>query len=151
MNDAPARATVILFKPSGKYYTEQTWRIPTLEEAQKCEGFLPGDMVLPYVMRHSPDFRRVSGKGAVLIPTQEPWGYPHLIPAITDEDPAEITRLTQKIRNEHVAMLRNVAARQDADGAPERADDLRWAARLVESPHLADADRPDEEDEDAAP
>jgi hypothetical protein len=60
------RATVILFKPSGKYYTEETWRIP--------EGAIG-----PYDMDKSSDFRRISG-GAVLIESQEPWGYPHLFP-----------------------------------------------------------------------
>lgn len=72
-------ATVILFKASGKYYTEEQWRIPTREEAERQPGYRRGDMVVPYVMRWSPDFRRIGG-GAVLIPTQEPWGYPHLLP-----------------------------------------------------------------------
>jgi len=58
-------ATVILFKPSGKYYTEEEWAIP--EDARG-----PHDMV------RSPDFRQISG-GAVLVDTQEPWGYPCLI------------------------------------------------------------------------
>lgn len=62
-------ATVILFKPSGKYYTEEAWRIPA-------------DAIGPYDMERSPDFRRISG-GAVLIDTQEPWGYPHLFPGVT--------------------------------------------------------------------
>jgi len=58
---------VILFKPSGKYYTtDENWRIP-----QGAIG--PHDMI------GSPDFRRIDG-GAVLIPEQEPWGYPHLFP-----------------------------------------------------------------------
>lgn len=61
------RATVILFRTSGKYYTEETWRIP--------EGAIG-----PFDMDKSPDFRRISG-GQVLIPTQEPWGYPHLFPS----------------------------------------------------------------------
>ncbi len=59
-------AAVTLFKPTGKYYTEESWRIP--------EG-----AVGPYDMKGSPDFRRISG-GAVLVDTQEPWGYPHLFP-----------------------------------------------------------------------
>lgn len=59
-------ATMILFKPTGKYYTEDHWRIP--------DG-----AVGPYDMRDSPDFRRIGG-GAVLVETQEPWGYPHLFP-----------------------------------------------------------------------
>lgn len=59
-------ASVILFKPSGKYYTEESWRIP--------DG-----AITPADMRRSPDFRRIDG-GAVLVDTQEPWGYPHLFP-----------------------------------------------------------------------
>jgi hypothetical protein len=59
-------ATVILFKSSGKYYTDEEWRIP--------DGALG-----PFDMVDSPDFRRIGGDGHVLIPTQEPWGYPHLL------------------------------------------------------------------------
>lgn len=59
-------ALVLLFKPDGKYYTEEHWRIPE-------------DAVGPYDMARSPDFRGISG-GPVLICTQEPWGYPHLFP-----------------------------------------------------------------------
>lgn len=72
------RATVFLFKESGKYYTEEEWRIPTEEEARSAGMDSRGDMVIPYVMRWSPDFRRI-GNGPVLVVTQEPWGYPHLI------------------------------------------------------------------------
>lgn len=62
------RATVILFKEDGKYYTEEEWRIP--------EGaIVPSDMI------RSPDFRRIGGVGHVLVDTQEPWGYPHLFVA----------------------------------------------------------------------
>lgn len=57
---------VILFKPSGKYYTEEQWRIP-----ERAIG--------PYDMDKSPDFRRISG-GPVLITSDEPFGYPHLFP-----------------------------------------------------------------------
>ena len=66
---ARGTATVVLFKPTGKYYTEEQWRIP--------EGAIG-----PYDMRESPDFRRISGQGAVLVETQEPWGYPHLFPGV---------------------------------------------------------------------
>jgi len=59
-------AKVILFKDSGRYYTEEEWSVP------------PG-AVSPYDMRHSLDFRRI-GHGAVLVPSQEPWGYSHLFP-----------------------------------------------------------------------
>lgn len=58
-------ATVILFKPSGKYYTEEEWEIPE-------------DAIGPYDMGESPNFRTIGG-GPVLVPEQEPWGYPHLL------------------------------------------------------------------------
>jgi hypothetical protein len=64
---APTHVKVILFKPDGKYYTEEDWRIP------------PGAIV-PAAMRNSPDFHRIDG-GAVLVESQEPWGWPHLFPA----------------------------------------------------------------------
>lgn len=63
-----AKAEVILFKPSGKYYTTDWWRIPPLA-------------IGPYDMQDSPDFRRISG-GAVLIVSQAPWGFPHLFPGV---------------------------------------------------------------------
>jgi hypothetical protein len=72
------KAKVILFKDSGKYYTEEEWLIPTEQEASKFQGFRPGDMAVPYCMNYSPDFRRISN-GKVLVVTQEPWGYPHLL------------------------------------------------------------------------
>jgi len=62
------RAEVILFKDTGKYYTTEEWRIPE-------------DAIGPYDMKRSPDFRRIGGNGAVLVVTQEPWGYPHLFPS----------------------------------------------------------------------
>lgn len=61
----PKKATVILFKPTGKYYTEEEWRIP-----EKAIG--------PYDMLFSDDFRTIGG-GPVLVVTQEPWGFPHLL------------------------------------------------------------------------
>lgn len=60
-------ATVILFRTSGKYYTEEEWEIP-------ADAILPSDMV------RSRDFHRI-GNGAVLVESQEPWGYPHLFPS----------------------------------------------------------------------
>lgn len=72
-----AKAQVILFKESGKYYTEEEWEIP---ETVPGFGFAATRPCIgPYDMKHSPDFRRI-GKGAVLVITQEPWGYPHLFP-----------------------------------------------------------------------
>lgn len=73
-----SEATVFLFKRSGKFYTEEQWRIPTREQAVANGMTMFGDMVIPYVMRWSDDFRTISG-GPVLVVTQEPWGYPHLI------------------------------------------------------------------------
>lgn len=58
-------AKVILFKDSGKYYTEEWWDIPA-------------DAIGPHDMKRSKDFRRI-GNGAVLVEAQEPWGYPWLI------------------------------------------------------------------------
>lgn len=59
-------ANVILFKPTGKFYTEEPWEIPD-------------DAIVPFDMIRSKDFRRIDG-GAVLVETQEPWGFPHLFP-----------------------------------------------------------------------
>lgn len=73
------RAKVILFKPSGKYYTEEEWRIPeSVPNATHTRNRPP---ILPADMEHSPDFRRIDG-GAVLVESQEPWGYPHLFPGV---------------------------------------------------------------------
>ena len=69
---------VVLFKPSGKYYTEERWRIPEVVPAENRPG-ATRRVIGPYDMLHSPDFRRIGG-GAVLVPSQEPWGYPHLFP-----------------------------------------------------------------------
>lgn len=59
------RAKVILFKASGRNYAQEEWRIP--------EGAID-----PEDMSRSPDFHQLIG-GTVLVPEQEPWGYPHLI------------------------------------------------------------------------
>lgn len=78
---APKKATVILFKPSGKYYTQEEWTIPdSVPDHSELRGAFKRKVVGPYDLRHSPDFRRIGG-GAVLVPEQEPWGYPHLFPA----------------------------------------------------------------------
>lgn len=66
------KAQVILFKPQGKYYTEEEWEIP--EHA-----------IGPYDMRDSKDFRRIDN-GPVLVITQEPWGYPHLLVHLPEMD-----------------------------------------------------------------
>lgn len=57
-------AKVILFKTSGKYYTEEDWGIPA-------------GSIGPWDMDKSPDYHTIDG-GPVLVETQEPWGFPHL-------------------------------------------------------------------------
>ena len=72
-------AKVILFKPSGKYYTEEEWRIPDkVVEYSKDRGYYTRDAIGPYDVDRSLDFRQIDG-GPVLVVTQEPWGYPHLL------------------------------------------------------------------------
>lgn len=58
------RTEVILFKPSGKYYTTEDWRIPE-------------DAIGPYDMTGSPDFHQING-GPVLV-TDQAWGFPALL------------------------------------------------------------------------
>lgn len=58
-------AEITLFKPSGKYYTTDYWEIPD-------------DAIGPYDMARSKDARSIGG-GAVLVESQEPWGFPHLL------------------------------------------------------------------------
>lgn len=72
-SDEVRRASVTLFKPSGKYYTGESWRVPE-------------NAIGPYDMASSPDFRRI-GDGPVLVesephsqsPNDENWGYPHIL------------------------------------------------------------------------
>ena len=68
---------MILFRRSGKYYTEEEWEVPA-EVPRETGGTRP--VIVPADMEHSPDFRRID-HGAVLVESQEPWGYPHLFPA----------------------------------------------------------------------
>lgn len=58
------KATVVTFKPSGKYYTEHEWRVPV-------------DAIGPFDLSRSPDYDLAPGWSALVV-TQEPWGYPHL-------------------------------------------------------------------------
>lgn len=60
------QARVLLFNANGKYKYEEHWQTPS-------------DAIGPYDLLRSPDFRRTQG-GAVLVETQEPWGFPHLFP-----------------------------------------------------------------------
>ena len=62
----PKRATVTLFKASGKYYTIEQWIVPE-------------NAIGPYDMERSPDFHTIDG-GPVLVDSQEPWGHPFLFP-----------------------------------------------------------------------
>jgi hypothetical protein len=76
---------VILFKPSGKFYTDERWKIPDQVPLDRgtpayAQGLRIRSVVGPFDMIHSPDFRRIDG-GAVLIESQEPWGFPHLFNA----------------------------------------------------------------------
>lgn len=74
------KVTVTLFKPNGKYYTAEEWEVPGTVPREDGTG--ERETIGPFDMAHSPDFRRISG-GAVLVDSQEPWGYPHLFPAET--------------------------------------------------------------------
>ena len=92
MNDTTqhdARVTVILFKPRGKYYTEERWRIPEIvQDWSERRGTFERPAMGPYDMLQSPDFRRIDG-GAVLVESQEPWGFPHLFPGVSACEPHE--------------------------------------------------------------
>ncbi|MFL6145598.1 MAG: hypothetical protein ACJ72N_27520 [Labedaea sp.] len=63
---ALTHVNVELYRASGKYYTEESWRIP-------------GGAIGPYDMRNSPDFHRIDPAGVVVVPAQEPWGFPAVI------------------------------------------------------------------------
>jgi hypothetical protein len=75
--DSPT-ASVVLFKPGGKYYTTEAWRIPPRVPSEIRPGRMR-ETTGPYDMEYSPDFHRIDG-GAVLVESQEPWGYPFLFP-----------------------------------------------------------------------
>lgn len=64
-DDVPATARVVRIKDSGKYYTEESWRIP--ENAH-----------YPRNMANSPDARLGDG-GIYIVPAQYPWGYEEII------------------------------------------------------------------------
>lgn len=72
-SESTRTVSVILFKDSGKYYSEESWRVP-------YEPLDPSEMV------NSPDYHRI-GNGKVLITSEahdhaskdQNWGYPHLI------------------------------------------------------------------------
>lgn len=116
-----AKATVILFKPSGKYYTDSLWEIPTLAQVL-AGGGNRGDAMIPYCMRYSPDFQP---GWIALVETQEPWGYPHLILPERD-DTADLLSL---MGGGDVKAVREVLARP----APEGLRGTReWEAWVLE-------------------
>lgn len=86
LNEPPKTARVIQFKESGKYYTEADWRIPDEEEVI-AKGGTKADLTQPSCMKFSPDFKRVAGVGPVLVISQEPWEFPHLL--VWDGNPFE--------------------------------------------------------------
>ena len=87
-----ATVKVILFKPSGKYYTEEDWRIPeVVKDWSERRGDFERPAMGPYDMFQSPDFRRIDG-GPALVETQEPWGFPHLFPGVSACEPHERQR-----------------------------------------------------------
>lgn len=75
------KVRAVLFKPSGKYYTEEDWEIPEKvphpDSLLAKQGRLVGPTD-PSDMRYSKDFRRIDG-GPVLIPESERWGWPALL------------------------------------------------------------------------
>ena len=109
-----AKAQVILFKESGKYYTEEEWEIPE-------------DAIGPYDMERSPNFRRI-GNGAVLVVTQEPWGYPALFPS-----PAKEASLTDAELNaiSMTARLWDSLVQDIVANGPTREQDLAELASLI--------------------
>lgn len=79
----PRRVHVTLFKPNGRRYTEEDWRIPaTVTDYSQSRGEYDREPLGPYDMLQSPDFHRISN-GPVLIHADGPWGYEHLFPAPT--------------------------------------------------------------------
>lgn len=63
--DVPATARVVRIKDTGKYYTEEQWRIPE-------------NAYYPRSMAESPDARLDDG-GIYIVPAQYPWGYEEII------------------------------------------------------------------------
>lgn len=106
-------ANVILFKPRGKFYTEEAWRIPD-------------DAIGPYDMDRSPDFRRISG-GAVLVESQEPWGFPHLFPSAHDNAVTSDAR----VRDRAIEAGARVLLRPDVYGLTLE-DATEFAAAVVD-------------------
>lgn len=81
--EAGDKVKVTLFKPSGKYYTVDEWRVPANVPNGRGGYRAP---VIPADMEHSPDFRRIDG-GAALVQDGENgvhgWGYEHLFPSVS--------------------------------------------------------------------
>lgn len=64
-DNVPATARVVRIKDSGKYYTEEEWRIPD-------------NAYYPRGMAESPDAHLEDG-GIYIVPAQYPWGYEEVI------------------------------------------------------------------------
>lgn len=90
------KVTVTLFKPSGKYYTKEEWEVPECVPLRhELLGIIDREVSGPYDMRYSPDFRRIDG-GAVLVDSQEPWGFPHLFPGTNEDSNATYERINER-------------------------------------------------------
>jgi hypothetical protein len=82
---APTHATVQLFKPGGKWYTDESWRIP------------PGAI-----------------GGPVLVETQEPWGYPFLLAAESRGKLTALQDAVASAQAEFFARVKNLPNRKEA-------------------------------------
>lgn len=81
-HDRPAKpgyAWVTLFKPSGKWYMDEQWRIPNkVHDHSDTRGEYTRRVIGPFDMEQSPNFHRIDN-GPVLVHSQEPWVYPYLL------------------------------------------------------------------------
>lgn len=71
-------AEVEHFKESGKYNVTDHWRIP-----ENC--------IDPRDMKHSPDYRDIGC--TIVVPSQEPWGYPAVLKTVPMPDYPEYKRV----------------------------------------------------------
>jgi hypothetical protein len=86
------KVKVTLFNPSGTYYMEEEWEVPT-------------GAAVPSDMERSPDFRRIGG-GAALVQSGDLWGYPFLFPGLPGAG-------TVVQRDVHARRARDLAAQVD--------------------------------------
>lgn len=114
-----AQAEVELFKPSGKFYTSESWQVP--------QGALG-----PYDLSFSCDFRRIDG-GVVVVPAQEPWGSPHVFPATLDVDLLDIAGWDDvRYRANRYALLAHDGQVRRFTGEPYFLHPLAVASKLEE-------------------